>query len=49
MTPQGVGAATKRSKRNKTRAKSIKSINSIDYVGVLLQSVVTYTYIGSRM
>jgi hypothetical protein len=54
MTTQGVVAAAKRSKRSrtkrkKTRAKNMKKkINLIDYVGVRLQSTVTYTYIGSR-
>jgi hypothetical protein len=32
----------------KTRATSVKNINSIDCVGVSLQSVVTYAYIGSK-
>jgi hypothetical protein len=32
----------------KIRAKSMKSINSTDCVGVRLQSIMTYTYIGCR-
>jgi hypothetical protein len=55
MITQEVVAVAKRSKerkmrkkKKKTRAKSVKYINLIDYVGIRLQSAMTYTYIGSR-
>jgi hypothetical protein len=52
MTTQGVVAVASRynevKTRKKTRAKRVKSINLIDCVGVRLQSVMTYTYIGNR-
>jgi hypothetical protein len=50
MTTQGVVVTSSRSNKVNTRRKKTraKSMNSIDYVGVRLQSIVTYTYIGSR-